>query len=42
MTKVKTLKYEGIPWQSSDWDSELSLPMVWIQSLVGDLRGTQA
>lgn len=38
MTEVKTLKYEGIPLQSSDWDSELSLPMVWIQSLVGDLR----
>ena len=36
MTKIKTLKYEGIPLQPSDWDSELSLPMV--QSLVGDLR----
>ena len=28
----------GIPWWPSGWDSELSLPRTWVQSLVGELR----
>jgi len=31
-------KFWGIPWWSSGWDSELSMPRVWVQSLVEDLR----
>uniref|UniRef100_A0A8C0DVP5 Uncharacterized protein n=1 Tax=Balaenoptera musculus TaxID=9771 RepID=A0A8C0DVP5_BALMU len=29
---------QGIPWRSSGWDSALSLPRAWIQSLVRELR----
>ena len=29
---------QGIPWQSGDWDSMLSLPRALAQSLVGELR----
>ena len=29
---------QGIPWQTSGWDSVLSLPRAMIQSLAGELR----
>ena len=34
-------RMQGIPWQSSDWGSELSLPRAWLQSLVQELSSCE-
>ena len=38
MYKDEKTYLEGIPWQSSGWESALSLPRAWVQSLVGELK----
>ena len=39
--RVSRIQKLGIPWRSSGWDSALSLPRAWVQSLVGELRSCE-